>query len=346
MVKLLRNIKILQGVFLVLGLILFFYIIYSVGVEHIFASIKLVGFGFILIILASAVRHLLRSIAWLHCIEEDHRNIKVFDLFNVRLAGDAVRLLSFTGPFLGETSKAVLIRKRLPMVHGMSSIIIENLTYTIGVIFVVITGLAVFIANFSTRTSVKWTGAILSICMIASIVGVQVLISRRIMAFTAVGRWFARRTDIGWFKNQAVGIEETETKIHDFYKRRGSTFYLVLFLDLAANFVNILEVYLILYFIGVDATVLLSYIIEAMMKIVNILFFFVPGQVGVLEGGNAFVFKVLGLGLAAGVTLSLIEKIRTLFWGGYGLAIWMHTFHKRSGKKSVAVSDLSPKESL
>jgi hypothetical protein len=60
MVRLLRNIKILQGVFLVLGLILFFYIIYSVGVDQIFASIRLVGFGFVLIILVSAVRHLLR----------------------------------------------------------------------------------------------------------------------------------------------------------------------------------------------------------------------------------------------------------------------------------------------
>lgn len=348
MVRLLRNIKILQAVFLVLGLILFVYIIYSVGVGQIFSSIRLVGFGFILIILVSAVRHLLRSIAWLNCIEEDHRKIKLLDLFNVRLAGDAVRLLSFTGPVLGETSKAVLIRKRLPMVHGMSSIIIENLTYTIGVIFVVITGLVLFIVNFSTKSSVKWMGAVMSISMLIALIGGQYLISRRIMAFSRLGRWLALKTDIPWFKSQAEGIEATETKIHDFYNRRGSTFYLVLLLDLAANLVNILEVYLILYFIGVNVNLMLSYIIEVMMKVVNILFFFVPGQIGVLEGGNALVFRALGLAASAGVTLSLIEKIRTLFWGGYGLAIWMHTFHKRSGDKrrnaAVAVNELSPKE--
>ncbi|MEO7540305.1 MAG: lysylphosphatidylglycerol synthase domain-containing protein [Pyrinomonadaceae bacterium] len=348
MIKLLRNIKIVQVVFLTLGLILFFYIIYSVGVGQIWDSIRLMGFGFVLVVLASAVRHLLRTIAWLNCIEEDHRNIKLWDLFNVRIAGDAVRLLSFTGPFLGETSKAVLIRKRLPMVHGMSSIIIENLTYTVGVIFVVITGLGLFISNYSTRTSVKWAGAIMSICMVLALAAFHFLISRRIMFFSRVGRWLARKTDITWFKSQAMGIEETETRIHDFYLRRGSTFYVVLVLGFAANFVNLLEVYLILYFMNVDVTFLASYIIEAMMKIVNILFFFVPGQVGVLEGGNAFVFKVLGLGLTAGVTLSLVEKIRTIFWGGYGLAVWMHTFHKRSEDKkrsaSIAVGDLTPKE--
>ncbi len=303
MPSLTRNLKVLQVVFLVLGLILFSYIIYSVGPDQIFSSIRVVGFGFVIIILVSAVRHLLRSIAWLHCIEEDHRQIKIFDLFNVRLAGDAVRLLSFTGPFLGETSKAVLIRKRLPMVHGMSSIIIENLSYTIGVVFVVITGLALFVANFSTKTSVRWMGAVMSIGMLAALIGGRYVITKRVMVFTRLGRWFARNTDVAWFKAQAIGIEATETRIHDFYKRRGSTFYRVLLLSLGANLVNIFEVYLILYFIGVDVNLMLSYIIETMMKIVNILFFFVPGQVGVLEGGNAIVFKALGLAVSEGVTL-------------------------------------------
>jgi hypothetical protein len=348
MARLLRHIKIFQGIFLVLGLALFVYIIYNVGFHQIMDSIKLVGFGFVVIILVSAVRHLLRSIAWLHCIEEDHRNIKLFDLFNVRLAGDAVRLLSFTGPFLGETSKAVLIRKHLPMVHGMSSIIIENLTYTLGVIFVIITGLLLLIANFTTRTSVKVMSLVLSICMVAAIFGVKYVISRQIMVFTMMGRWFARKTDIGWFKAQALGIADTEEKIHGFYKRRGATFFLVLFLDVAANFVNVVEVYLILYYIGVDATLIGAYIIEAMMKVVNILFFFVPGQIGVLEGSNAILLKMLGMGLSAGVTLSLIEKIRTIFWAGYGLLIWMLAFRNRPGKEAkgspVVVGELSPKE--
>jgi hypothetical protein len=267
----------------------------------------------------------------------------------VRLAGDAVRLLSFTGPILGETSKAVLIRKRLPMVQGMSSIIIENLSYTIGVIFVVITGLALFIANFSARSSVKWMGAVMSIGMLIALIGGRYIITRRVLAFSMLGRWLARKTDLPWFASQAESIEATETRIHDFYKRRGSTFYLVLLLDLGANLVNIFEVYLILYFIGVNVTVMLSYIIEVMMKVVNILFFFVPGQIGVLEGGNAIVFKALGLAASAGVTLSLIEKIRTLFWGGYGLLVWSRAFQKRSSdeRKNAgvpAVSDLTPKE--
>lgn len=350
MAKLLRNVKILQAIFLILGLALFVYIIYSVGIHQIFSLIRLVGFGFILIIFVSAVRHLLRAVAWLHCIEEDHRNIKLFDLFNVRLAGDAVRLLSFTGPFLGETSKAVLIRKRLPMVHGMASIIIENLAFTLSAIFIIISGLSLLVANFTTRTSVKISGLVLSICMLAAILGVRYVISRRIKLFASVVGWLADKTNIQRFKEQALSISDTEDKVHDFYKRRGSAFLLVLVLEVAAQLVNIFEIYLILYFIGTDATLMGAYIIEATMKIVNILFFFVPGQIGVLEGSNAILLKMLGMGVSAGVTLSLIEKMRVIFWAGYGLLIWGFAFRQKNKNKTgnkSAVSlgnELSPKE--
>lgn len=348
MARVLRHIKALQILFLVLGLILFYFVVSSVGLRQIADSLRLMGFGFVIVMAISAVRQWLRSIAWLYCIEEDHRNIHVLDLFHVRLAGDAVRLLSFTGPFLGETSKAVLIRKRLPMVHGMSSIIIENLAYTVSVILVVISGLALLLANYSTKTSVKIMSASLAVGMILSIVAVQYVISKRIKAFTRLGHWLARRTDIQWFKERTHSIEHTEDKVHDFYQRKSGAFYAVFFLEIAANLVNVVEVYLILYFIGAAVTPLTSYIVEAMMKVVNILFFFVPGQVGVMEGSNAILLKMLGMGVSAGVTLSLIEKIRSIFWAAYGIFIWMYAFQKgrSDAKKAVAVTDLTAEEAL
>lgn len=348
MARVLKHIKALQVLFLILGLILFYYVVSSVGLDQIAASLRLMGFGFVVVMAISAVRHWLRSVAWLHCIEQDHRNIRILDLFNVRLAGDAVRLLSFTGPFLGETSKAVLIRKRLPMVHGMSSIIIENLAYTVSVILVVISGLALLLANYSTKTSVKIMSASLAVGMILSIIAVQFVLVKRIKAFTRLGKWLARKTDIQWFKDRTHSIGHTEDKVHDFYAKKSGAFYIVFLLEIAANLVNVVEVYLILYFIGAAVTPLTAYIVEAMMKVVNILFFFVPGQVGVMEGGNAILLRMLGLGASAGVTLALIEKVRSIFWAAYGLFIWMHAFQKgrSDAKKSGAVSDLTAEEAL
>jgi len=329
MAKVLRHIKAVQVFFLILGLAIFFYVISRVGLAQIVDSIKLMGYGFIALMALSAFRHWIRSVAWLHCIEEDHRNIRIFDLFNIRLAGDAVRLLSFTGPLLGETSKAVLIRKRLPMVHGMSSIIIENLAYTIAVIFIVVSGIALLIVNFATGTSLRVMSAVLTVCMVGGVFGIHYIASRRIKIAARLGGWIAGKTDSKSFKDRSHAIGRTEDKIHNFYKRRGSRLYFVLFLEFVANIVNVLEVYVILFFIGTSASYLSAYIIEAMMKVVNILFFFVPGQVGVMEGGNAILLNMLGLGASAGVTLSLIEKIKAIFWAGYGLMVWLVAFRKK-----------------
>lgn len=350
MPMMMRSLKLVQIIALALGLVLFVYLIRSVGYGEIFRSIKMVGFGYLVLLALSFFRQVLRSYAWRHCIEEDHRNIGIFKLFNIRMAGDAVKMLSFTGPFLGETSKAILIRRELPMVHGMSSLIIENLSFMLAGNFVIVSGLFLFIVSFTMGASVKLMGVIIAAAMIASILIVKFAISRQVNVVTAAVSSIARRTNNNWLKAREAGIAETETKVHEFYNRRGSVFFLVLFLEISSHFVNVFEIYLILYFIGTDVTAVIAYITEAVAKVMNVLFFFVPGQIGVGEGGNAFLLQILGLGAAAGITLSLVEKIRMLISTGYGLLVLTVAFRRRAKIKpddtAAIVGEFTPTETF
>lgn len=348
-----KHLRTIQYLSLLVGLVLVAFLVKSVGVSNIFASIRLVGLGFVVLIAVSALRHLTRAAAWFYCIEGDHRKVSLFELFNIRLAGEAVRFVSFTGPFLSETSKAVLVRERLPMVHGMSSVITENLTYSLGVIFLVISGLILLAANFAVRTSLVILSVIFSLIMLAVVFIVQQVIRRRKMILTNTMTWLGKRTRVQWFTAKAPRVEMTEQLIHHFYKHRQRSFLLVLFLEVTAQFINVVEVYLILYYIGVTPSVIAAYIIETAMKVVNSLFFFVPGQIGVMEGGNAIILKALGMGVAAGVTLSVIEKLRTLFWVAYGLFIWAMIFRRKNppvndqiAKQLNRAGDLTPQETI
>lgn len=353
MFNLKKHLRVIQYLSLLVGLLLFAFLVKSVGAGNIFSSIRLVGLGFIVLISVSALRHFTRALAWFYCIEGDHRKISIFELFNIRQAGEAVRFVSFTGPFLGETSKAVLVRERLPMVHGMSSVITENLTYSLGVIFLIISGLILLAANFAVRKSLIVLSIVFSLAMLALVFVVQQVIRRRKMILTHTMTWLGKKTRVQWFKAKAPRVEVTEQLIHNFYKQRKKSFLLVLFLEIVAQFINVVEVYLILYYIGVTPSVMAAYIIETAMKVVNSLFFFVPGQVGVLEGGNAIILKALGMGVAAGVTLSVIEKIRTLFWVAYGLFIWAMIFRRKkpadsehTAKDLNRAGDLTPQETI
>lgn len=327
-----KRLKLLQIIALIFGVALFVYLIRSIGVGEIFRSVRMVGFGYLVLLALSFFRQVLRSFAWRHCIEENHRNISIFKLFNIRMAGDAVKLLSFTGPLLGETSKAMLIRRELPMVHGMSSLINENISFMLAGNFVIVSGLFLFIANFTMGASVKLMGAVIAAGMIAAILIGKYIISRRKNVLTSALSALSRRTNNHWLKAREAGIAETENKVYEFYHDRGSVFFLVFLLELAAHFVNIFEIYLILYYIGADVTAVIAYITEAVAKVMNVLFFFVPGQIGVGEGGNAFLLQILGLGAAAGVALALVEKIRMLISAAYGFLILTVAFRRRSHK--------------
>ncbi|MEJ7577126.1 MAG: lysylphosphatidylglycerol synthase domain-containing protein [Pyrinomonadaceae bacterium] len=328
--------KKIQAVSLALGLALFVGLIYSAGVGNILHSIRLVGSGFLILIFVSGVRHLLRALAWRKCIEEEQRQrIGLLELFNVRLAGEAIRYVSFTGPLLGEPSKAALIRKRLPMAHGLSSVIVENLTYTLGAILITLSGMALLLVKFTLSSGIKATGVVITVFMVAAAVVIQRAIARRSFALVRLMAWLEKTTGKEWFRAKSESVRVVEENIYDFYNHRGATFFLVLALELGAHLTNIFEVFLILRFINVKASFAVAFIIEAAMKLVNFAFFFVPGQVGVFEGGNALLLKALGLGVTAGVTLALVEKIRTLVWTAYGLLALTLAFRKDARSSSV-----------
>ena len=46
---------------------------------------------------------------------------------------------------------------------------------------------------------------------------------------------------------------------------------------------------------------------------------FLPGSLGVQEGGNVLLFLAFGLSEALAITFSLVRRARELFWIGFGL---------------------------
>lgn len=317
-----NRMKVVQTLALLAGIGLFVWIIRLIGASAILDSLRAVGLGFVVLLIVSGVRHGLRAAAWASCFEKDESSFSLFELFNVRLAGEAIRFVSFTGPLLGEPAKAALMRKRLPMVQGLSSLVIENLTYTFAAMLVTLSGLALFVANYTLHRNIQLSAFAIAVLMLVLVFAVRRGIKRRTFALSRLAKTIAKvgvRSTGAWFEKRSVGIERMETNVYEFYSRGGSTVLRVLLLELAANLANVLEVYVILSFMNLPATFLTAFIIEAVMKVINFTFFFLPAQVGVFEGGNALLLKALGMGASAGVALALIEKMRTLAWTAYGL---------------------------
>jgi uncharacterized membrane protein YbhN (UPF0104 family) len=129
------------------------------------------------------------------------------------------------------------------------------------------------------------------------------------------------RTGRDWLLRRVEGVRRVEDGLYDFYGGRRGTLLAVLLLEAGAHLMNVVNVYLALHFLGLDPTWPAAFISDAAPKVLNSVFFFVPGQAGVHEGGRALLLETLGWGMSAGVALALVERIVSAAWAGYGLVV-------------------------
>ena len=106
-------------------------------------------------------------------------------------------------------------------------------------------------------------------------------------------------------------------------------------LNMASHFINVVEVCLILALMKLPATMLNGFVIEAVTKVINLIFFFVPTRAGVYESGNALLLQALGMSAAAGVALAIIRKLRAFVWVAYGLGVIGVMMLNKEGKLKI-----------
>jgi hypothetical protein len=99
------------------------------------------------------------------------------------------------------------------------------------------------------------------------------------------------------------------------------TAVVVVGIHVLSNVCMALEAAILLKGLGVDATILQSSSVEAIAKGLNGIFFFLPMQIGVAEGGSAMLFQAMQMGAAVGLALGLARRVRSIAWSLWGLAL-------------------------
>ncbi len=103
--------------------------------------------------------------------------------------------------------------------------------------------------------------------------------------------------------------------------------YAVLGVHLLSHLFMVLEVGIIFRALGINATLFQVLSVEVVTKGMNALFFFVPMQMGVIEGGYTVLLQQLNMGATLGLTVGLARRLRSLFWSGWGLALLWKSGH-------------------
>jgi len=316
---------------LLVGLALFVYVVKQAGPAEILARVRSLGAGFAFIIAISSLRHVVRALAWLRCMTQEERRVGFFAVVRARLAGDAIGDLTTAGPLIAEPLKVMSLGGQLSLTAGASSLAVENLAYVVSSCVMVMSGTLALLAAFALSESLRVASLMaLAAVLIVIIVSVIVVNRRWAVLSSSVGA-VTRLINRGQSASQATGraanwaemqisrVRGLEDYVFDFYARRPMDFFLVALCEIGFHLAGVAEIYATMHLIGADITLATAFILEAVNRVINIVFAFVPAMVGVDEAGTGLLAQTLGLGTATGVTLAIIRKIRMFFWIGLGL---------------------------
>ncbi|HZH91120.1 MAG TPA: ABC transporter permease [Pyrinomonadaceae bacterium] len=317
-----RRIMWVQLVAFALGLALLVYVVKRVGVQSIFDTLARIGFGFIVLLCISGTRHFIRAIPMYLAVPPGHRHFNLWQAFTTRLSGEAISFLTFTGPILGEATKAALLRKRVPLVMGVQALVVDNLLYNLSVVLFILSGACVMLASYDLPDAAHYALLLIASVAVLALLAVGLAASRRVMPLT----WVLERLAARGFEPRALvkrraHINELESNTYDFYHQHRGSFFLIVAFDLAAHASSVFEVYVTLRMLGFHPGFDAPYVIESLTKVINFVFGFVPATIGVYEGGTEVVLRTLGFAAATGITLALVRKAGMIFWTGIGLAM-------------------------
>jgi len=307
-------------VLLALGCLLFGYLLIRLGPSQILRLLLRIGWRFLLVLAIYPFFEMARALALKLCM--GYEGLPYGDLIRVRVAGAAVEYLTFTGPFLAEPAKALLMRNRgLPTARAFAATISEYLMYCFSSAAMAIAGLTYLLDRFELSAPVS-VAAYIVLCFAALFLGASaVAIAGRIYLIGAIVKRLRKWPGVGrHIRVDPVALRDTEDAIFAVLRARPWRFVAILLLEFLAQGFLVLELFVLLRSTGQPFSASRPFLIESVTKFINLGFFFIPAQMGAAEGVYAAVFEALGLPASAGFSVALARRLRNLLVSGAGLA--------------------------
>jgi hypothetical protein len=247
--------------------------------------------------------------------------VRLRDVLRVRVSGDVIEALTFTGPIFAEPTKGwLLTRYGLTATDAFGSVVVEFVLYDVVTSVLEIGAISVLLATGAIPEAVRRgavavlaiPSAFLAACAWAATTGVGVIVPMARWSRFVIGASAA-----GWAIDRVAPIERVLVDVLHVQHRRLAE---VVVLETAAHLLLIVEVWVVINALGFSS-MLHAMIIEGGAKLIGLVFAFVPGQVGAAESVYALLARAVGLPAAVGLTLALVRRVRGVLVGTVGVSV-------------------------
>jgi len=308
-----------EHVFLVGGLLLLAFLIYQLGAGAVVANLRLVGWGIVPIIVQESGAIVANTAGWLSAFPSPRPQIRFAHLLAARLAGDAVNYVTPTASFGGEFVRTRFLRGQVAGTSLVASVAVAKLSQTIAQIVFVIGGLAIILDETPLPAATRH--GLLAGLVVFTTLAITLLFAQRRGMFAPLLRAAQRLGLSGRAPELMHRLEYLDEEIARFHNTADGSFALSVASFFLGWSMGVVEIYLILWFLGVPVSVHRALTIEVLSVAIDGMLFFVPLKVGTQEGGKVLIFTLLGLDPAKGLALGILRRVRELTWAAIGLLI-------------------------
>jgi uncharacterized protein (TIRG00374 family) len=257
----------------------------------------------------------LDTLGWRVLLPDSHAGAAA--LIGARLAGEAVNLATPTASVGGEPLKAYLVRDRVPLDLGLASVVADKTSMVIGQAAFLGGGLALAVTALDTPREVA---VAMGVLLAAEMIGVGGFLLVQLRGGVAGAGRILHRLGVGPAAHYQILLRDVEERLMNLYRRRWRRVAAAAILHAGGWAVGGLEIYIVVSLAGIPVDLATSFVLEALSTAVRFATFMIPGSLGALEGGNVAAFALFGLPGAAGLSFSLIRRLREATWAVVGLA--------------------------
>lgn len=312
-----------------LGVLLFVVLFWRLGPSDVLTlAARIRWYAFAVLVLYTA-HDATRALALQGCVLRSGL-LRFRDAFAIRLSGDAVESLTFTGPLLAEPTRAWLLERRgLTLTEGFAATITEYLICTFVGAAMSICALLLLIRYFHPPPAFARTAFVVACALGLFLAVAAAAIWHR---FFLIGAILSRLTRAGVLRGRLrldiAAVSRMEDllliTLHDEPRR----FALVASYEAASQACLVLELFTLMRAVA-QVGLFDAFVVEGAIKMIGTIFLFVPLQIGVAEGAYVALFRVMGLSAAAGFAVVLLRRARSLAAAGIGLAVLAYVSRKR-----------------
>lgn len=321
---------------------LFLYLVWHAGPVNLWRDLHKLGWGFSLVIGLAGVSHLAKTWAWQMTLGRDRQKIPFRRLVGLRLGAEAAGQLGILGQTFGDSIRVSHLSREIQMGNSLASVTLDRGLYLVTGVTIAIAGLLAALSKISLSHALRFYAGLLILTATVFLLLILIALRMRWPLLTGTAHLIRRVSYLkDWIDRSFELIRSMENALFDFYHRTPTLFWGSFSLNLAGQFLAILEVCLVLWLLGTNIGFFGGLIIEALTKLLNAIGNFNPGNIGTYEGGNMLIGKLFSLTSATGLALALARRLRALFWTAVGgvCLLWLT---RKSSSRSVESVEAEP----